>query len=215
MWTMTEPKSSRTQCDAGVPSRPIGLVCSSRRVDDDAVRDGVELALRTARADDEVVGDGRERRQVEQHDVGGLLVLGELDDASGELERRRARSWARERRVAAGRRRWAGRLGGLRCRGRGRLAAVGRRRLRRGCLLRGWLARARLGRKRGVGHDRSSLLVGSIERMVADIGGDRIGHEIAQRAPGRRPRPKLRGGDPQVRPVEEDRPGRSSPRSGR
>ena len=54
---------------------------------DDPVGDGVELALRPARADDEVVGQRRQRGQVQQHDVGGLLVLGELDDAAGELER--------------------------------------------------------------------------------------------------------------------------------
>ncbi len=125
MWTITDPKSSRTQCDAGVPSRPIGLVRSSRSGRDDPVRDGVELALRPARADDEVVGDGRERRQVEQHDVGRLLVLRELDDASGELERGAlglGRGSASPREAVGAR---AGRLGGLRGGGRGRL---GRRR---------------------------------------------------------------------------------------
>ncbi|HEX7951388.1 MAG TPA: hypothetical protein VF494_13640, partial [Candidatus Limnocylindrales bacterium] len=30
--TMTEPKSTSTQCDAAVPSRPIGRVRSSRRL---------------------------------------------------------------------------------------------------------------------------------------------------------------------------------------
>ncbi len=33
MWTITEPKSTRTQCEAAVPSRPIGLVFSSRRLE--------------------------------------------------------------------------------------------------------------------------------------------------------------------------------------
>ena len=40
-----EPKSTRTQCDAAVPSRPIGFVFSSRRLRDDPVRDGTELPL--------------------------------------------------------------------------------------------------------------------------------------------------------------------------
>ena len=58
---------------------------------DDPVGDRVELPLRAARADDEVVGDGRERRDLEEDDVGRLLVLGELDDPAGEVERRRGR----------------------------------------------------------------------------------------------------------------------------
>src|SRR5262245_58711704 len=55
---------------------------------DDAVRDGLELALRTTRADDEVVRHRRQRVELEQDDVGGLLVLGQLDDSAGQLERR-------------------------------------------------------------------------------------------------------------------------------
>ena len=54
---------------------------------DDAVRDGPDLPLRAARADDERVGEGRELAEVEQDDVGRLLVLRELDDAPGEVER--------------------------------------------------------------------------------------------------------------------------------
>src|SRR5262245_55598946 len=55
---------------------------------DDAVGDGVELPLRPARADDEVVGQRRQRIELEQDDVGRLLVLRQLDDAARELERR-------------------------------------------------------------------------------------------------------------------------------
>ena len=91
MWTMTEPKSTRTQCEAAVPSRPIGLRPLVAEAADDAVGDGLELALRAAGADHEVVGHGRQAGQVEQHDVGGLLVLGQLDDPPGELERRSLR----------------------------------------------------------------------------------------------------------------------------
>ena len=54
---------------------------------DDPVGDGRDLPLRTARADHEGVGERRELAEVEQHDVGGLLVLRELDDPSGEVER--------------------------------------------------------------------------------------------------------------------------------
>ena len=108
MWTITDPKSSSTQCDAArplAPDRPDLLVAQPR---DDPVRDRVELALRPARADHEVVGEGRQRRELEQDDVGRLLVLGELDDAAGEVERGALVGWrARRWRVAAGRRRWA------------------------------------------------------------------------------------------------------------
>src|SRR5918993_469312 len=54
----------------------------------DAVRDGADLALRATRADDERVGEGRELAQVEEHDVGRLLVLRELDDPPRQVERR-------------------------------------------------------------------------------------------------------------------------------
>ena len=96
MCTMTDPKSMSTQCDAGVPSRPIGLTLSSRSDGDDPVRDRLELPLRAAGADHEVVSQRRQRGELEQHDVGGLLVLGQLDDAAGEVQRRRGRrSWRR------------------------------------------------------------------------------------------------------------------------
>ena len=88
MWTMTDPKSTSTQCDAAVPSRPIGLVFSSRRLPMMPSAIALDLPLRSARADDEVVGHRRQPAEVEQDDVGGLLVLGQLDDPPGELERR-------------------------------------------------------------------------------------------------------------------------------
>ena len=61
MCTMTAPKSSSTQCDAAVPSRPIGADLLVPQRLDDAVGDRVELALRAARADDEIVGQRRQR----------------------------------------------------------------------------------------------------------------------------------------------------------
>ena len=56
----------------------------------DAVADGAQLALRTARANDEVVRHGGQLGHVEQDDVGGLLVLGRIDDLAGDLERAEA-----------------------------------------------------------------------------------------------------------------------------
>src|SRR6478735_9452563 len=44
---------------------------------EDAVGDRADLPLRPAGADDEGVSQGRELAQVEEHDVGGLLVLRE------------------------------------------------------------------------------------------------------------------------------------------
>ena len=87
MWTMTDPKSMSTQCDAAVPSRPIGFCFSSRSDGDDAVGDRLELPFGAAGADHEVVGQRRQGRELEQHDVGRLLVLGQLDDAAGEVKR--------------------------------------------------------------------------------------------------------------------------------
>jgi hypothetical protein len=40
-----------------------------------------ELPLAVARADDEVVGDGRDGAQVQQEDVAGLPIGGDVDDA--------------------------------------------------------------------------------------------------------------------------------------
>ena len=88
MWTITDPKSTRTQCEAAVPSRPIGLIFSSRRLRDDPAGDGLQLPLRAARADHEVVGHRRQAGEIQQDDVGGLLVLGQFDDPPGEVERR-------------------------------------------------------------------------------------------------------------------------------
>ena len=53
----------------------------------DAVGDAPELALRLARADDEVVGQRRQATDLEQHDVRRLLVRREIDDAPREGER--------------------------------------------------------------------------------------------------------------------------------
>src|SRR5919204_1524042 len=66
----------------------------------DAVGDGIDLALRAAGADDEVVGEGGQLAELEQHDVGRLLVLGRLDDPSSDLQRR---SFGDRCRRAAGR----------------------------------------------------------------------------------------------------------------
>ena len=181
MWTTTDPKSSSTQCDAGVPSRPIGLVFSSRSGPDDAVRDGVELALRAARADDEVVGQRRQGGQVEQDDVGGLLVLGELDDAAGELERRplglgRGRPAVRQPIGARGDRRCGGS-------GRGRRPGLGpglgrARRLRR--RLGPGLGRGLgvgLARVAGVVADSVAVPAGALRvRFAGSAGSVTIGH---------------------------------------
>ena len=88
MWTITDPKSTRIQCDAAVPSRPIGFVRSSRRLPMIPSAIAPELPFRAARADDEVVGHRRQADEVEQDDVRSLLVLGQLDDPPGELQRR-------------------------------------------------------------------------------------------------------------------------------
>ena len=61
MWTITDPKSMQHPVRRGralAADRPHLLVAQRR---DDAVGDGVELPLRPARADDEVVGEGRQR----------------------------------------------------------------------------------------------------------------------------------------------------------
>src|SRR6266542_6345236 len=54
----------------------------------DPTGDCRQLAFRAARADDEVVGNRGQPGQVEQDDVGCLLVLGDIDDPAGHLERR-------------------------------------------------------------------------------------------------------------------------------
>ena len=139
---------------------------------DDAARDRLELPLRPARADDEVVGHRRQASEVEQDDVGGLLVLGQLDDPPGELERRS--------------------LGG----GRGLGAWAGRRRP----------ARWRCRRAEAAGSvTMAGPPVVSVQRMVADVGRDRIRDEIAQRSTGRRARSQLAGREAETRPVEEGR----------
>jgi hypothetical protein len=66
------------------PDRPDALVA---QLLGDAVADGAELALRAAGADDEVVRHRSQLRDVEQDDVGGLLVLGGVHDLAGDLER--------------------------------------------------------------------------------------------------------------------------------
>src|ERR1700690_978751 len=53
---------------------------------DDPVGDRLELALRSAGADDERVGQCREAVEVEQQDVGRLLVLGQANDPAGHVE---------------------------------------------------------------------------------------------------------------------------------
>ena len=142
---------------------------------DDPVRDRLELPLRPARADDEVVGHRGQAGEIEQDDVGRLLVLGQLDDPPGELERR-----------ALGGRRGLGALG----------QAVGARRGR------GLGGRSGHG---GFGHDGGSLRVCWYRAMVADVGRDRIRDEVAQRATGRRARAQLARREAQARPVEEGR----------
>ena len=62
-------------------------VFSARSLGEDAVGDRIPLALGAAGADHEVVGEGGQRGQLEDDDVGHLLVLGQLDDPAGELER--------------------------------------------------------------------------------------------------------------------------------
>ena len=113
MCTMTDPKSTRTQCDAAVPSRPIGLVFSSRRLAMIPLAIASELPLRAAGTDDEVVGHRGQAGEIEQDDVGGLLVLGQLDDPPCELQRRALGGrrglgalWADRRRAARSRDRW-------------------------------------------------------------------------------------------------------------
>src|SRR5438128_1604216 len=69
---------------------------------EDPVGDGTQLALGTAGADDEVVGDGREPGKVEEDDVGGLLVLGDLDDPPRHLERLPLRAIGRSRCAPSG-----------------------------------------------------------------------------------------------------------------
>src|SRR3954452_15225803 len=64
---------------------------------DDPVRDGRQLALRATRADHEVVGHRRETTQVQQDDVGCLLVLRQLDDSPRDVER-----WSLRRRGRCG-----------------------------------------------------------------------------------------------------------------
>ena len=177
MWTMTDPKSTRTQCDAAVPSRPIGLGLLVAEAADDPVGDRRQLALRAARADHEVVGHRGQAGQIEQHDVGGLLVLGQLDDPPGEVERRSLRRPARPWRAGAGRRRAA--------RSRDRRASR-----------RAWRVRSR----------SWGPPCGLVEPMVADVGRDRIRDEVAQRPSGRRAGTQLAGRQAQPRPVEERRP---------
>ena len=178
-------------------------------------------------SDDEVVGEGRQPVQVEQDDVGGLLVLGELDDPAGELQRLLV--GLRRRRAT---RQAIGARGGLRRGGLGRVvlrlrleAAWASRRTRPGRFGR----RGRFGGRLAVAwrpssasprpspsglpasaqrewaaspeaRVRSRSIIppgGSVEPMVADVGGDRIRDEIAQRPAGRGPRPQLRGGQPE------------------
>src|SRR5215213_9224116 len=83
---------------------------------DDAARDRLELPFGAAGADHEVVGHRRQLAEVEQDDVGGLLVLGQLDDASSELEwrplGRRHSLGAMRQAVGARRALGAGGLGG-------------------------------------------------------------------------------------------------------
>ncbi len=86
MWTMTEPKSTQDPVRGRRPLPTDGLGPLVAEAADDARRDGLELSLRPAGADDEVVGHRRQAAEVEQDDVGGLLVLGQFDDAPGELE---------------------------------------------------------------------------------------------------------------------------------
>ena len=79
-----------------VEQHPVGLGCplAPDRLDalvaqalHDPVGDRADLPLGPTGADHERVGQRRQRVQVKQHDVGGLLVLGELHDAPGKVER--------------------------------------------------------------------------------------------------------------------------------
>ena len=127
----------------------LGLLVAQRA--DDAVRDGVELALRPARADDEVVGERRQRRSGRAARCRPPSCPRRARRSAGEVERSRS-AWARA------------------CRGVGRPsalgaiaaeAAIGACRGRSRCRA-GPCGLGPLRRQRGFGHDRSSLLVGSI-----------------------------------------------------
>ena len=55
----------------------------------------------------------------------------------------------------------------------------------------------------GFGHDQGFLRWFSVQRMVADIGRDRIRDEVAKRPAGRRPPAQLAAGQPEMRRIEE------------
>ena len=144
---------------------------------DDAVGDGVELALGAARADDEVVGQGGQRGR-----SSSTMSAAFLSSASSTI--RRASS------------------SGSRC-------LLGRLRVPLA-----WAGRRLAARSRASGGGVASVTVDgvlrwvSVQRMVLDIGRDRIRDEVAQRSPGRGA-PRRSDADSRRRgAVEERRPGR-------
>jgi hypothetical protein len=53
----------------------------------EVLQDGRRLALAAGGADDEVVGDERDATDVQQEDVAGLFVRGQVDNAAGQTKR--------------------------------------------------------------------------------------------------------------------------------
>ena len=67
-------------------SRAFDAACFGAGESEDAVNmigDGTRLAIRVCRADDEIVGNGGQRRDLEDEDVGGLLIEHGLGDGEG------------------------------------------------------------------------------------------------------------------------------------
>ena len=170
MWTMTEPKSTRTQCDAAVPSRPIGLVRSSRRLADDARR-------RSPRAG--APSRPSRSRSSRPSSSGRPGRAGRCRRPSCPRPARRSGGRARAAVAPRPARPWRG--------------GAGRRRAG---------ARRELGGRAGMAGSVtiwSSLLVVRYSAMVADVGGDRIRDEVAQRPAGRGPRRAAREADSRIR----------------
>ncbi len=71
----------------GGPLAADGLHLLVTQTLDDAVGDGIDLPLGPAGRDHEVIGERGQRRELEDDHVGRLLVLGQFDDATGEIER--------------------------------------------------------------------------------------------------------------------------------
>lgn len=70
-----DPAAHGQSFDAGIPAE----LCADGFID--RRKECLELPFVVGGADHEVIGERRQRPQVEQDDVAGLLFVGELDDA--------------------------------------------------------------------------------------------------------------------------------------